>query len=243
MFNKNILFAGLFAGLSMTVSAHAADTAAEKDAHYTATGFFDIHLCDWPGQPPFYLALYSTEQFDAVASVHIFDARGDSLGSLDLSRYRIIEKKNKPVKHAFITQFAFQPGAADGWFTAEIRLKDGTRYRAQDRVVHTVMPRVQMMQPKNHAELAALPHELSWEKIAGARFYRVFIRDTWDNDKQIYSSAVINENHLQLPDGLLEPGGSYSWRVHARDVNEDVELGDFNAGSLSVWAEFSIPEH
>ena len=56
--------------------------------------------------------------------------------------------------------------------------------------------------------------------------------------------AIQNTNskpfNLALPDDLLEYGGYYSWRVDARDVNEDVRLGDFNMGSLSAWQEFTI---
>ena len=43
-----------------------------------------------------------------------------------------------------------------------------------------------------------------------------------------------------LPAGLLEKGGYYSWIVHARDLNEHFMLGDFNHGSLSATVNFSI---
>jgi hypothetical protein len=43
-----------------------------------------------------------------------------------------------------------------------------------------------------------------------------------------------------LPPGLIEDGGYYSWLIHARDINEDIKLGDFNSGSLSTPVTFSV---
>jgi hypothetical protein len=213
-----------------------------KNAHYTATGFFDIHVCDWPNQPPFYLTLYSTTKFNDVESVEVFNPDGTALGSLDLSRYRLLKEKNKPLKHVFITHIPVPPGATDGWFSAKITLKDGTRYLAKDKVVHAILPRAISLMPKDHETLATVPTILSWDKVPGARFYRVFIRDAWNDDKLIYKSRLIRTPHMRLPQGLLKLGGLYSWRVHARDRDESVEMGDFNAGSLTAWSEFSILE-
>lgn len=39
---------------------------------------------------------------------------------------------------------------------------------------------------------------------------------------------------------LLRRGGSYTWRVHARDVNEDKDLGDFNLGAMGPVLSFSV---
>jgi hypothetical protein len=43
-----------------------------------------------------------------------------------------------------------------------------------------------------------------------------------------------------LPPGLIEDGGYYSWLIHARDINEDIKLGDFNSGSMSTPVSFSV---
>jgi len=47
---------------------------------------------------------------------------------------------------------------------------------------------------------------------------------------------------MTLPKDLIESGGLYSWRIHARDINEDIKLGDFNHGSLSPKLTFSVSE-
>ena len=68
----------------------------------------------------------------------------------------------------------------------------------------------------------------------------MFIRDQWNDDKLIYTSKLLTKAELQLPPGLIEDGGYYSWLVHARDINEDITLGDFNSGSLSAPVTFSV---
>lgn len=227
------------------LSAAIAQGATNKieNPHDTPSGFFDMHVCHWPNQPPFYLTLYSTPKFNDVASVKVYDPNGVFLGSLDLSRYRILKQKNKPLKHVFITHIPFSHGAPDGWYSASIRLKDGTLYHAKDRVIHIVLSRSKTVWPKNHAELSSVPLVLKWTKVSGAAFYKVFIRDSWNSDKEIYDSKLVRTNHLKLPKGLLKPGGLYTWRVHARDVNNSIELGDFNAGSLGDWSEFSVSDN
>ncbi len=50
---------------------------------------------------------------------------------------------------------------------------------------------------------------------------------------------MLTQPRLVLPRGLLKPGGIYAWRVHARDVNENILLGDFNHGSLSAEIQFT----
>lgn len=212
------------------------------DPHYIDTGFFDIHVCNWPDRPPFYLAVFSTERYDSIASVNIVDNHGRSLGELDLTRYKIIERKNKPVKRAFISHIPVGTQYTDGWFSAQVRLKDNKIEIARDKVVHSVLSRVTHTMPADHAELSGVPAQLRWEPVAGAGYYQVFIRDAWDDDRLVYSSKLIAENALEPTAGVLKPGGAYSWKVHARDVNEDMELGDFNAGSQSAWVEFSILE-
>jgi len=68
----------------------------------------------------------------------------------------------------------------------------------------------------------------------------VVIKDLWNDEKMVYSSKLLKEPRLVVPSGLLQPGGYYSWLVHARDVNEDPVLGDFNRGSQTDAIEFSI---
>lgn len=68
----------------------------------------------------------------------------------------------------------------------------------------------------------------------------MFIRDLWDDERLIYTSKLLTTAELVLPENLLQPGGYYSWIIHARDVNEDVRLGDFNRGSMSRPATFSV---
>lgn len=70
--------------------------------------------------------------------------------------------------------------------------------------------------------------------------YPVFVHDIWEGEALIFRSPRLTENWVKLPAGLLKPGGYYMWRVHARDVDEDIELGDFNDGSLTPYFKFSV---
>lgn len=223
-------------------SAFAGNAGHPDDTHYTASGFFDLHVCHWPDRAPFYMALYSTLQFDKVKSIELTNADGVQFAELNLSRLKIISVKGKPEKRVFINQIALPDKRTDGWFSAKITLHDGTVHTATDFVVHGIMPLASGLWPAQQSELAELPGTLHWPAVAGAAHYQVFIKDKWDEGKLIFSSVILNRPELSLPQDLLEHGGYYSWRVHARDVNEDIRLGDFNQGSLSDWQEFTVAD-
>lgn len=212
------------------------------DTHYTASGFFDIHVCNWPNRAPFYMALYSTTQFSNVQSVELMNAQGEKFALLDLSKFRIVRPENKPEKRVFINQVVQPENYTDGWFTAKITLKDGSVHTARDFVEHGVMPLAAGLLPSHRSVVDKPPDTLQWAAVAGAMHYQVFIKDNWDGDGPFFSSVLLNKPELILPEGLLEYGGYYSWRVHARDVNEDIKLGDFNQGSLSDWQEFMVAD-
>jgi len=213
--------------------------APQADPHYTQMGFFDIHVCNWPDQPLFFLSLFSSYAYDAVARVELFTPDNHSIGDLDLAIYRLIREEGKPEKRAFIKHFEIPSDASDGWYKAIVTTKDGRRYAAEDFVVIRKMQRAQNMQPADGAENVRLPKQLSWDPIPGARYYRVFIHDVWEG-RLVYESTLLTEPRLMLPNGIVQPGGYYHWRIHARDVNENVLLGDFNHGSLTDSFSFSV---
>jgi hypothetical protein len=209
------------------------------DPHYTEAGFFDLHVCHWPEQPLFFMALFSTPRYADVGRIEVLRPDGAPLGELDLARYRMLRKAGQPEKRVFIHHLPVPPDAPEGWYNARILLKDGTQYSARDYVRITAMPQANGFDPPSGAEGIVVPTQLRWSPIAGARHYQVYIRDAWDEGQLLYTSPLLNSPQLQLPPGLLKPGGLYRWRVHARDVNEHPEVGDFNHGSLSVEASFS----
>jgi hypothetical protein len=184
------------------------------------------------------MALFSTTDFDSVQKIEVFFPDGQPLKDLDLGRYRVVRKKAKPEKRVFISQIPVPAGAPDGWYNARVTMKNGTKYQARDMVHLQLMPWAQKITPTNEAEVP-VPAELSWEALPGAKYYKVFIRDQWDDGRQIFESKLLTEPRLVPPPGLLKPDGWYAWRIHARDINEDISLGDFNYGSLSGEAEFT----
>jgi hypothetical protein len=210
------------------------------DPHYNKIGFFDIHVCNWPDQPLFFLTLFSTKSYSDVARVEVFLPDGRPLGELDLERYRIINKKGEREKRVFIGQIPMPDKAPDGWYSAKVALKNGAVHHAKDYVIIHKMPLPSGMQPPHEADNVPVPKKLIWDPVEGAAHYKVFIRDLWEGGRTVHESKLLTKPYLSLPPGLLKPGGMYSWRVHARDVDGNVLLGDFNHGSLSPWLIFGI---
>ena len=186
------------------------------------------------------MPLVSTAHYDDIDKVDIFYPDGRQLTELDLSRFRTIEPKDAPKKQVFINQLGMPGDAVEGWYSARITLKNGEVYSASDYVVLSKLERASGQQPAHEETVPAPPEKLSWDPVPGAGFYQVFIRDQWDDDKLIYTSKLLTKPELQLPPGLIEDGGNYSWLVHARDINEDIKLGDFNSGSLNAPVTFSV---
>jgi hypothetical protein len=236
---SRMFFAVLLAFTALFVGSVSAQPNHDAE-HYTAVGFFDIHVCNWPQVPLFFLALFSTTHFDQVESIALIQPDGKELGKFDLERFRIMKtKKGAPPKRVFITYFDVPEGAPDGWYTAHVKMKDGRGFVGRDYVVITTMPRATGMLPANGSEDIPVPRDLRWDPVPGAAYYQVFVKDVWEA-KVVYESPLLQIPQAKLPEGLIRPGGYYSWRVHARDVNGHALLGDFNDGSLSKEAEFSV---
>lgn len=231
------------AGLA-TACAHSNQPIEPRgpDPHYTEAGFFDMHVCHWPDRPLFFMFVFSTTRYQEIERVSVFYPSGAPLADLDLERYRIINKPGKPEKRVFITQLPLPAGAPDGWYSADIVLKNGKTYQTRDRVAIVVLPLVNGPQPESSDAAVALPTELRWQPVPGATHYQVYIKDMWNGGQEIFSSKILSAPRLALPPDLLRPGGYYRWRVNARDVHEHPELGDFNHGSMSEEAELVVAE-
>ncbi len=213
-----------------------------QDPHYNAVGFFDIHVCHWPDQPLFLMALFSTTDFPDIARIDLIAPDNTELGPFESSRYRVAGDVQGKEKRVFITHYPVPAKNADGWYRARVTLKNGQTHEARDHVISKAMPLATGHQPPDQAEKIALPTELRWAAIPGASHYQVYLRDEWESDRMLLTSPIVTENRLTLPAGLLQPGGSYAWRVHARDLNGDPEWGDFNHGSFAKEVTFSVAE-
>ena len=236
--------AGLAAALLWLALLHPAwgaePAAAKRSPHYVGSGFFDIHVCNWPNQPLFLMALFSTTRFDDVAAVSVLDPQGNPIASLDLARYRLEKHPGAPEKRVFMRNIALPPKPAEGWYRAKISLRNGATEEARDYVVMRTLPIATGLKPAADAENVPLPKELSWDPVPGARYYQVYLKDMWDGERVILTSKIVGEPRLDLPQGLIKPGGLYAWRVHARHLNGDARYGDFNHGSLGPEQTFSV---
>ena len=213
--------------------------ANEGDPHYTPAGFFDIHVCNWPENPRFLMALFSTPRFDEVARVAVFAPGGSHVGDLDLTRFRSFKTPTGQAKRAFIAHFDLPEKAVDGWYRAEVSLKNGSRVEARDYVIHHFMAQPTGTQPVPGAVDVPASTELRWDPIPGAKVYEVFLRNDWEG-VEATASGLLTEPRYTPPKGMLQPGGEYVWRIHARDSDGNVLLGDFNHGSLSPEMRFTV---
>ena len=231
----------IFAALICAVSAAAQTLSVENtDPHYTEIGFFDIHLCNWPDRPPFYMALFSSTQYQNIVGVRVYLPDGKPLGELDMTRYRTVALPGKPEKHVFIAHLPLPDKATDGWFSATVNTRDGREISAKDYVVHTLLHIARETVPANEHEVPYPPHELTWTSVPGAIHYTVTLRDVWDDNREILASEVVPAPGIPVPPGLLRKGGRYDWVIHARDSNGGLLLGDFNHGSVSAPQIFSV---
>lgn len=237
--NKLLLI--MLSAASLYLQAGTAFSAPNpEDKHYNKVGFFDIHVCNWPDQPLFLMPLVSTAYYKDIEKVDVFYPDGRQLVELDLSRFRTLEPKDGPKKKVFINQFGLPDDAGEGWYSARIKLKNGETYTASDYVVISKLGRAGGQKPGHEETVPSPPEKLTWDPVPGANYYQVFIRDQWEDNKLIFTSKLLEKPELTLPPGLIVSGGYYSWLVHARDINEDIKLGDFNSGSLSSPVTFSV---
>lgn len=211
----------------------------DNDTHYTAAGFFDIHVCNWPDRELFFMPLFSTVRYNEITGIDVQYPDGTTLTSLSMDKYMVLKRKNKPEKHVFMNEINVPDGAKDGWYTATVKLADGSEIISKDYVIISPLRRASGMNPMDGAEDIPVPEKLTWTSVGDGSYYQVFIRDVWNESKLIYTSKLLVKHELVIPPGILQPDGLYSWKVHARDVNEDILLGDFNKGSMSRAATFS----
>lgn len=233
----------IFAALLGAVSAAAQTLSVESaDPHYTEVGFFDMHLCNWPDRPPFYMVVFSSTQYRNIAGMRVYSPDGKPLGELNMTRYRTVALDGKPEKRIFITHLPLPDKTTDGWFHATVKTREGREIPARDYVVHTLLPIVRETVPTDGREIPRPPAELAWTAVPGATHYKVTLRDVWNDNREILASEVVTGTRIPMPPGLLRQGGQYAWVIHARDSNGGLLLGDFNHGSLSAPQTFSITQ-
>ena len=216
-------------------------SATSDDLHYSKAGFFDIHVCNWPNRPLFFMALFSTYNFNDISNIQVFSPDNKIIGELNLKKYRIFTDKKKKEKRVFIKQLEIPTNAKNGWYYTKVNLKDGTTIIPKDYVIIDKLDTAKIASPNIKKELKSIPKSFVLKKIAGAQYYQAFIHDNWDS-KLIYKTKLLNKPEIHIPDNLLKNGGVYTIQIHARDTNEHQLLGDFNHGSLTSKIEFAIAE-
>ena len=141
------------------------------DPHYTDIGFFDIHVCNWPDRPLFFLTLFSSTFFDQIQRVEIQGINGESIGELDMDKFRMWyvkdkkDKSKKLEKRAMMKFLDIPEGSEDGWYRAVITTKTGKQYLSKDYVVMYKMPIARGMNPAPGAENVPMLKQLTWNPL------------------------------------------------------------------------------
>ena len=235
----NVFFIVGLGVLLLSFTTRDANSSEPGDSHYSSAGFFDIHVCNWPNRPLFFMALFSTYDFNDISNIQLFSPSDKIIGEFNLKKYRLVKDKKKKEKRVFIKQFEIPKNSKNGWYYTKVNLKNGTTIIPKDYVIIDKLEIPEVSTPNINKELTFIPKSFVLKKSMGAKFYQAFIRDTWDS-KLIYKSKLLNKPEIPIPNNLLKKGGLYSIQIHARDTNEHQLLGDFNHGSLTKKIEFSI---
>jgi hypothetical protein len=171
------LFIVYFFAILFLISARDSQSATSDDLHYSKVGFFDIHVCNWPNRPLFFMTLFSTYNFNDISNIQIFSPDNKIIGELNLKKYRLLIDKNKKEKRVFIKQFEISANAKNGWYYTKVNLKDGTTIIAKDYVIIDKLNIAKISTPNIKKELNTIPKSFILKKIKGAQHYQALIHD------------------------------------------------------------------
>ncbi len=217
---------------------------ASKDLHKDALGFFDIHYCNWPDRKPFLMLVYATHNYKNIDSIKVFTPEDTELVVIKKNTYRYlpsrtVKGKKIPDKKVFITQIPVTDNFTNGAYTAITTTVNGQKHQYNDEVnMDYIVASARMNVPIDKATDISLTPTLKWEPVANAKHYQIFVKDNWTG-KNVYTSKTLNQTQFTLPKEILKTDGWYAWKVHAKDMDETIKYGDFNAGSLSETLTFT----
>lgn len=229
----------LFVVILIAYATACVPSRNDDDPHYTAAGYFDVFVCHWPDRPPFLIGLFGTTRYDDVAKVEVIRPDGEPLGVIPLTKHETLKDASGEERRTYKSPLPSR-ALSNGWYRATITLKNGQQFHARDYVEILTMPIVTGLEPQGDDKQLKDAQTLRWRPIAGDVLYRVNIYDMWQDKTEIYASDLVRESSVRLPPGVLKPGGSYVWRVHARQATADAKWGDFNHGSKSAGAMLSL---
>lgn len=72
-----ILTLAISNSISTSVLSNELISPDPNDSHKTSLGIWDIHVCNWPDRPPFYLTLLKTEHYDDIEKIEVIIPAGN----------------------------------------------------------------------------------------------------------------------------------------------------------------------
>lgn len=163
---------------------------------------------------------------------------------MDQNKFRYIpptEVKNEKIKDkkVFINQIPLPKNTIKGEFTATVITNNKQVHHYADLMfLDKKVSSAKIDFPANNASKISTTPTLKWIAPENGQYYQIFIKDNWTGES-IYSTKTLYQTEFKVPDNLLKNDDWYAWKVHAKDMDETILYGDFNAGSLSEYHNFT----
>ncbi|CAB1084475.1 hypothetical protein D1AOALGA4SA_11995 [Olavius algarvensis Delta 1 endosymbiont] len=132
-----------------------------------------------------------------------------------------------------------------GIYTVEVDSWAGRLAAAEYQYNIRTLPFVDQSQssPADGSTVSAATPVFTWQPVDYpediAIFYRIEIYDDLTGERVFASQRRHNFHFLTLPDGILNPNGTYRWRVRVIDNNEWVKVQN---RSNSPWSYFTVAD-
>jgi hypothetical protein len=116
-----------------------------------------------------------------------------------------------------------------GFTVTDHNASPNTAY-VEDTLVVNVLDRPQNVTPPPDTNIYGTSVTIEWDDVNGAARYKVRLYDGFNGT--IHWSPYIGDSSYELPDGLLEVGQTYSFRVYAYREPEPDDIDNFSMNTL-----------
>ncbi len=119
----------------------------------------------------------------------------------------------------------------EGTYTFKVTDMDGNQAQAADSLSVDPIPVAGNLSPVDGATVSGTQPVIDWDDVPGAARYRVHIFN--GANTRIYSTESLSESRYEVPEGVLEPGRTYSYRVNAsREAYPEEDMGNISINSM-----------
>jgi hypothetical protein len=118
----------------------------------------------------------------------------------------------------------------EGLYTFTVEDEDGNKAVTTDTLVKSQVPLVPYGKPAGGDLVSADRPVIDWADLAGGPyFYKVRIYQHWN--RLVHDSGILSASAYVVPEGTLEPGEIYGYRIYAFD--KDIRISDVDNLSIN----------